>query len=274
MDEYLRAILLGIVQAVTEFLPISSSGHLVLAPGLAGDEASSITFDVGLHLGTLVAVLVYFWRDWAGMTVAAATDLRAQGVDARRWSQQGQVGLMIALATVPAAVVGLLFEGWIEDNARTPFVVGVTMLLGGVVMGAADRWGAHVGRLVDMTPLRALGIGAAQALSLIPGVSRSAATIVAARALGFDRTASARFSFLLSAPIVFGAGAMLMLRGLGSDEIEWGPMLAGALVAGVVGALVIKGFLAFLQRATLAVFVWYRIALGSAVLVAVAFGVL
>ncbi|MDA1010854.1 MAG: undecaprenyl-diphosphate phosphatase [Chloroflexi bacterium] len=275
MDDYVRAILLGVVQAVTEFLPISSSGHLVLAPELMGDEASSLTFDVALHVGTMVAVLGYFWREWLAIGRAAAVDVTTARLDLTRWSAYGRLGLLIALATVPAVIVGFTLEDWIDEHARTPVVVG-SMLIGvGVLIGLADRWGAQMGRLLDMTAGRALLIGAAQAVALIPGVSRSGATMAAARALGFDRPTAARFSFLLSAPVVFGAAVLQFSRVLsGTEVVAWGPMFLGAAVSAVVGALVIGALLAFLQRATLAVFVWYRIALGLAVLGAAAAGLI
>ncbi|MDA0815735.1 MAG: undecaprenyl-diphosphate phosphatase [Chloroflexi bacterium] len=275
MDDYLRAILLGIIQAVTEFLPISSSGHLVLAPEFMGDEPSSLTFDVGLHVGTLFAVLAYFWRDWLSIGDATVRDVRSVGINLRRWSPYGRLGLLLALGTLPAVLVGLALEGWIDEHARSPVVVGSMLIGGGVLIGIADRWGAHVGRLFDMTTGRALIIGAAQAVALIPGVSRSGATMAAARALGFDRPTAARFSFLLSAPVVFGAGVLQAVRvASGTHTVEWGPMLLGAAVSAVIGALVIRGLLAFLQRATLAVFVWYRIALGAVVLALVSLDVL
>lgn len=275
MDDYLRAILLGAIQAVTEFLPVSSSGHLVLAPELMGEGPSSLTFDVGLHVGTLLAVLGYFWRDWLAIGRAAMTDVSTVGVDVRRWSAYGRLGPLLALATVPAVVVGLVFEGVIDEHLRTPVVVGIMLIVVGVLIGVADRWGGQFGRLLDMTAGRALLIGGAQAVALIPGVSRSGATIATSRALGFDRPTAARFSFLLSAPAVFGAALLQGYRVFsGEDAIAWGPMLVGALVSAVVGAIVIRGLMAFLQRATLAVFVWYRIALGLAVLGAVAAGLI
>lgn len=275
MDDYLRAILLGIVQAVTEFLPISSSGHLILAPEILGEEASSLTFDVGLHLGTLLAVLGYFWRDWVRMGVATLRDARSEGVAVRRWSVDARLGLLLALGTVPAVIVGFLFEDWIEENVRDPLIVAAMLIIVGLLIGAADRWGAQIGRLADVTPGRALLVGCAQASALIPGVSRSGATIATMRALGFDRPSAARFSFLLSAPIIAGAGTLQLTDAIRGDEVvAWGPLLVGAITAAFVGALVIKVFMGFIARATLAVFVWYRIALGLAVIAAVATGVL
>ncbi len=273
VGEYLEAILLGVVQALTEFLPVSSSGHLVLAPHLLGRETSSLTFDVGLHLGTVVAVIGYFWRDWLAMAVAGIRDVRTQGVAVQRWSGHGRLGLWLVAATVPAAVTGVLFEDWIDENARDPVVVGVMLIVFGLLLGAADRWGAEIGRLLDMTLGRAVTIGVAQAFALIPGVSRSGATITAGRALGFDRVSAARFSFLLSAPIILGAGVLSMAQALtGEEAVAWGPLLVGAVTSALVGALVISVFLRFIARRTLRVFVWYRIALGLAVLAAAAAG--
>lgn len=273
--DYLRAILLGVVQAVTEFLPISSSGHLVLAPRLLGHEVSSLTFDVGLHIGTMVAVIGYFWRDWFAIAAEGVHDLGRHGPRIGRWSARSRLGLWIALGTVPAVVAGLLFAGTIEERLRDPWLVGVMLIAFGLVIGAADRWGAQLRRLLDMTAAGAFVVGIAQAVALVPGVSRSGITIAAARGLGFDRPSAARFSFLLSAPVVFGAGALELSRALRADEvIAWGPMAAGAVTAAIVGAFVIRAFLAFLQSRTLAIFVWYRIALGLVVLAAGAAGLL
>jgi undecaprenyl-diphosphatase len=145
----------------------------------------------------------------------------------------------------------------------------------GVVLGVTDRWGGTVASILHMTPGRAVTVGVAQAAALIPGVSRSGATIAAARGLGFERDSAARFSFLLSAPVILGAGLLQMAQAIGGDEvILWGPLLAGAATSAVVGALVIRVFLGFLRSRTLAVFVWYRIALGVGVLAAVWAGVL
>jgi len=275
VDDYLRAILLGIVQAVTEFLPISSSGHLILAPEILGEEASSLTFDVGLHVGTLFAVLGYFWRDWIRIGTATVHDARSEGGAVRRWSVDARLGLLLALGTVPAALVGFFFEGWIEDTARHPLIVATMLIVVGLYIGVADRWGAQIGRLADMTPGRAFLVGCVQAAALIPGVSRSGGTMATMRAMGFDRPSAARFSFLLSAPIIAGAGTLQIVEAISGDEVvAWGPLLVGALTAAIVGALVIKVFMGFIARATLAVFVWYRIALGLAVIAAVATGAL
>ena len=275
MDEYARAVLLGVVQAVTEFLPISSSGHLILVPEFLGESSSPLTFDVGLHVGTLVAVLGYFWRDWVRMATSAVDDVTHLGVAVRRWSPDGRLGLLLALGTIPAVIAGFTLQSWIEDNVRQPLVIA-SMLIGvGGLLWLADRYGELVLKISDMTPARSFVIGCAQAAALIPGVSRSGATIATSRALGFDRPAAARFSFLLSAPIVAGAAILKFAEAMSGDEVvRWGPLIVGAVTSGIVGALVIRVFLSFIARATLTVFVWYRIALGLAVIAAVATGVL
>ena len=277
MDEYLRAIFLGALQAVTEFLPISSSAHLFLAERLLGEGASSLTFDVGLHTGTLLAVLVYFRADWLGFGRAFVSDMR--GRDARApsrppWSPESRLLSAIGLATVPAVLAGLVFNDVIEEYARSVYVVAAMLIWFGFVLEVADRR-RQDRDLSSLTYRAALLVGVAQAIALVPGVSRSGVTISAARALGFERGAAARFSFLLSAPVVFAAAVLELGRSIvGKEEIAWGPMLAGAATAAAVGWLVIAGLLTFLRTRGLRVFVWYRIALGLAVLVGALAGAL
>lgn len=275
VDDLLRAVFLGVLQAATEFLPVSSSGHLVLAPELIGDDVSTLTFDVALHLGTTIAVVAYFWRDWARITTAGLRDFLRHGLKLTAWSQYALLGVWVVIATIPAVVVGLLFGDAIDEQLREPWVVGLTLIGFGLVIGLLDRWGGTVARLLDMTPARASTIGVAQAVALIPGVSRSGITIAAGRGLGFDRPSAARFSFLMSAPVIFGAGVLQFRDALTSDEeLNWGPMIAGAVVAAVAGALVIRWLLSYLERGTLMPFVWYRIGLGTLVLALSAAGVI
>jgi len=275
IDEFARAVVLGIVQAVTEFLPISSSGHLVLAAEVVGRSVDTLTFDVALHLGTMVAVIGYFWRDWARMAGAVLYDLARHGPRMSRWSHPSRLALSIACATLPAVAAGFLLQDVIDERLRRPEVVVATLIGFALVIGALDAWGGTVGRLADMDLPRAFVVGIAQAVALVPGVSRSGITIAAARGLGFDRPTAARFSFLLSAPAVLGAGVLQFAGAMREPEpLAWGPLLVGAGVAAVAGALVIRGFLAFVSRRTLALFVWYRIALGLATLVAILLGAL
>lgn len=273
--DYLRAVILGVIQALTEFLPISSSGHLLLAERVMGKDISSLTFDVGLHVGTLAAVLLYFWRDWTGMAVSSAGDVLRHRWHLARWSAQGRLALLVVLGTLPAVLAGVTLDGFIEAHVRGAGVVGVTLLLGAGLLWLADRTDSARESLGELDATRAGTIGLAQAVALIPGVSRSGMTISAARFLGFDRVSAARFSFLLSAPVVAGAAVLKLGKAAtGAEAVAWGPLAVGALVSGVCGVLVIRAMLGHMQRGTLAVFVWYRIALGVAVLAAVAMGLL
>ena len=275
MADYLRAIALGLLQALTEFLPISSSGHLVLAPHLIGDEVSSLTFDVGLHLGTLFAVLVYFWREWADIAVALPLDLMRHGTRLREWSAPSRLGLLLVLATIPAVIAGPILQHTLEQLVRTPAAVGVSLLFFSGVIWCADHMGAEHYRDHDMTPRRATFIGVAQAIALIPGTSRSGITIAAARWLGFQRPAAARFAFMLSAPAVAGAATLTIGGALVHHEaVAWGPMAVGAITAAGAGLVVIRVLLRYVQSRSLDVFIWYRVALACAVLAAVALGVL
>lgn len=268
MDDYLRAVILGLVQALTEFLPISSSGHLVLVGHLLGDRANALTFDVGLHVGTLVAVLAYFWRDWAEMANHGVRDLARHRVRVDRWDWHSRLLLWIALGTLPAVAVGLLFDSAIEEHLRQAWLVGVLLIAFGLVIEVADRVPGKRQRLDGVGPRDALLVGLAQAVALVPGVSRSGATISAARSLGFDRAIAARFSFLLSAPAVLGAATLRTSEAIaGNEQVDWGPMIVGAIVSGVAGAAVIHWLLRFLQVHGMRVFVWYRIGLGVIVLV-------
>ncbi|TAJ16840.1 MAG: undecaprenyl-diphosphatase UppP [Dehalococcoidia bacterium] len=272
--DYLRAVVLGAIQALTEFLPISSSGHLLLAGRVMGDDISSLTFDVGLHLGTLAAVLLYFWRDWTGMALSSVTDAVEHQWHLSRWTTQGRLACLVVLGTLPAVIAGGLLDTYIEEHVRGAGVVGVTLILGAGLLWVADRFVAQQG-LERLRARNALTIGLAQTVALIPGMSRSGMTISAARMMGFDRVSAARFSFFLSAPVVAGAAVLKLGKALTGDEaVAWGPLALGAITSGVCGLLVIRWLLGYMQRGTLGVFVWYRIALGLAVLAAVAGGLL
>lgn len=228
MDDYLRALLLGLLQALSEFLPISSSGHLLLAGTVLGDNAQSLTFDVGLHAGTTVAVLVYFWRDWRAILGAVARDGVSHGARIGRWGSASCLGLWIALGTVPAVVVGLLAGDAIEAELRQAWLVAVLLIGFAVPLAASERAMVRRSGLDRVGARHALAIGAAQAVALLPGVSRSGITISTARGLGFDRATATRFSFLLSAPAIVAA-ATLSFAGvlLGDEAVAWGPPAHG-----------------------------------------------
>lgn len=267
MDDYLRAVALGLVQALTEFLPISSSGHLVLAGHVLGERANSLTFDVGLHVGTLVAVLGYFWREWVAIVAGGLRDIARHGARVDRWQPHSRLGVWIVLGTLPAVVAGVLFDAAIEEHLRQAWLVGTLLIVFALVLELADRVPIRRASLEDVGAGNALAIGIAQAVALVPGVSRSGATISAARGLGFDRAVAARFSFLLSAPAVLGAATLkLSEAATGNEDVSWGPMVLGAAVSAVAGAAVIHWLLGYLQSHGMRPFVVYRLVAGAAVL--------
>lgn len=265
----LQALFLGVVQGLTEFLPISSSGHLVLLPWLLGWQSHSLAFDAALHEGTAIALLVYFWREWAQVLVAAGRMVKERrvGDDMHR-----RLALMLAAGSVPAALAGLLLEDFIVSVLRSPAVVAALMAVFGLVLLAADRLSPRTRKLEHMGLLDAVLVGTAQMLALAPGVSRSGITITAALALGMERASAARFSFLLSAPVSVGAGLWklreLVAAGLSPEETV--PFVVGVAAAGLLGMLAIGFLLRYLQRAGVGAFVVYRLAFSAlAVLVLV-----
>jgi undecaprenyl-diphosphatase len=255
----IQIIVLAVVQGLTEFLPISSSGHLVLVPFLVDWQDQGLAFDVAVHFGSLLAVVVFFRDDIAGLLRGA---LQLLGGNAG--SPHAYMALAIALGTVPAAVAGLLFAGWIEENLRDPAVIVYTLAGYGVVMAAADRFARRDKSITDVRIRDAVLIGLAQALALIPGTSRSGVTITAGRMLGFERQDAARFSFLLSAPVILLAsvyeGSQLVL---GDMPVAWNELALGVVVSAVVAYLSIEFFMRFVTRIGLAPFALYRLALAG-----------
>ena len=258
----LRAIVLGIVQGLTEFLPVSSSGHLILVPSLLGWERQPRSFDVALHLGTTLAVLLYFHRDFVRLGRHGIADIIVHRTRFTRWSPDGRLALLTVLGCVPAVVVGGLLDGWLDAHARSPWLVAVLLVGFGLVMRAAERWARGCGGTERLDPSRALVIGSAQALALVPGVSRSGATIAGGMFLGLSRQAAARFSFLLSAPIVVAAAVKELpeLRHAAAQGVSAAELAAGCLVSFAAGLLAIHLLLRYVAGHRLNVFVWYRIA--------------
>lgn len=260
----IEAIILGIIQGLTEFLPVSSSGHLVLAEWALGWKSGltdNLAFDVALHAGTLVAVLWYFRRDWFQFGGAVIKVLRgnAPGYQARL------VGY-IALATIPAVIAGMRYEEMVEKVFRHPLLVAAALVAGSFIMWFADRYSSKDRPLSSMTLGHAVLVGVAQAAALVPGISRSGITISAALAAGYRREDAARFSFLLSTPIIAGAALFKLRQFTVEGHAAWGCIL-GTLCAAVVGYLAIRFLIRYLERHSLNIFVWYRLALaGLAVL--------
>jgi len=269
-----QAIILGIVQGLSEFLPISSSGHLLLVPWLAGweelDPSIKKSFDVALHLGTLVAVVAYFWRDVTTYVVEGTKLVFVRKVPP---TSEGKLAWLFVLATLPAAAVGAFFEDQIDTRLGTPMIIAISLIGFGILLAIADR---TLGRRAvgEFQARDALLVGAAQALALNPGTSRSGITMTAARFLGFDREAAVRISFVMSIPVIFGA-VVFKFAGLISDGIPEGlvaPLIVGIVTSGLAGWLAVWGTLRIVRTRSFMPFVIYRIVLGVAVLIVMAAG--
>jgi undecaprenyl-diphosphatase len=273
----LQAIILGIVQGLTEFLPISSSGHLILVPWLFDwhflleNPELNKTFDVALHFGTFIALVVYFWRDIGLLLAAWLRSIRARSVS----QPESRVAWLILLTTIPAALFGRLFESVIIGTLGAPWLIAVLMIAFGAVMWAADRWSRKSRQMETLRWYEALAIGAAQALALSPGVSRSGITMVAGLVIGLTREAAARFSFLMAIPVIGGATLYtgLDVAGEGLPAGTAWPFAVGVASAALSGFVAIWFLLAYLRRHSFLPFVLYRFAVGGGALLLMAFGV-
>ena len=270
MDLVLQALVMGVVQGITEFLPVSSSGHLIIVPFFFGwDDVfiTSLEFSVMLHLGPLVALLVSFREDWLRLVPAALAALRDRSFHD---DEDRRLAWLLIATTIPAAVVGVLFGDVIEGSFRSVGLVAVTLVVGGLIILFADRFGAKSRGIEDVTFPIAVGIGAAQALALIPGISRSGISISAARMVGMDRESAARFAFLMATPITAGAGlfeARKLLAGETGLQFDALPLVVGMIASLLSGLIAIRFMLSYLRRQSLDVFVWYRFALAAIVLI-------
>ncbi len=252
----LRAAVLGLLQGAGEFLPISSSGHLIVIPYLLGWPDSGLAFDVALHLGTLAAVAFAFWRDWLKLLQGGLRGLLSGRPLA---DPDARLLLYLAVATVPGAVAGLLLDDWAETVFRSPALVAVMMSVMGAVLWLADRRAGTAAESEVISLRDALLIGFAQALAIVPGTSRSGATISMALLLGHRREAAARFSFLLALPITAGA-ALVKVPDLVAGGAALQPVLVGMLTAAVSGFAAIRFLLRYVRTRSYAPFVYYRFA--------------
>jgi undecaprenyl-diphosphatase len=264
LETLLVAALLGVIQGLTEFLPVSSSAHLILARAFFGWDAEifGLPFDVALHVGTLAAVLAYFRRDVAAMIAAVPQVLTAR-------AGPGRLARLIVIGTIPMVVIGVLFADWLEEHLRTPAVIAVTLAIGAVAMLAAERAGSQRRDETSLTPVDAVLTGLGQATALVPGMSRSGSTIATAMWLGMTRESAARFSFLLGIPAIAAAaakeGVHLIGTGLTSEQMVL--FAVGMLTSAAVGYATIKFFLRFLAGHRLDVFAYYRLALAAVTVV-------
>ncbi|MDQ7096068.1 undecaprenyl-diphosphatase UppP [Desulfosporosinus sp. PR] len=249
-----QALVLGIVQGLGEFLPISSSAHLVLIPWLFGWEDPGLTFDVALHMGTLLAVVLYFWKDWLRL-------IRA--VFQRGPSDEKRIFWYLVVATIPGGLFGLAFENKAETTFRSHLLIGIMMIVMGILLYLADKR-RQIRKMDTMTMADALWIGLSQALAIIPGVSRSGSTMTTARFLDIKREDAARFSFLMSTPIILGAG-VFKLRHLTLAAINL-PFSVGVLSSFIVGIISISFLLQYLKTSNFGLFVGYRFLVGLVVI--------
>jgi undecaprenyl-diphosphatase len=280
-----EAAVLGVVQGLTEFLPVSSSAHLILARfffGFDGDKFG-LAFDVAIHIGTLLAVVVYFHRDLRALFASipqlfspgratAGEHVPIERQDVRAGAEGARMIWLIVVGTIPAVLVGLVFGDAIELHLRTPGVAATTLAAGGIAFFAAERIGAKRRNEESLTPAEAFIIGCAQAAALVPGVSRSGATITLALFLGLRRAEAARFTFLLGIPAILGAAVLkspdMLAQGVGQDGARL--FIVGIASSAVIGYLAVKYFIRFLSKHSLDVFGWYRLGLAAMTVVWVA----
>ncbi len=261
-----HAVILGIVQGIGEFAPISSSGHLIAMPVILGwDFDQGLTFDVALHFGTLLALLVYFYKDLLRLLGNYFAEMRAPNGFLKA---QYRYILPVFLGCFPAALAGFLLEETVATKFRSPLLVAFDMAFMGAVLFMADRLGKKKFSIRETGPAQWLAVGVSQALALFPGVSRSGVTITAGLVVGMKRDSAARFSFLLSIPIIFGAsayeGLKLAKKGIPSDERS--AFIVGIITATVFGYLCIKFLLSYLRTRSVNLFVWYRFAFSTVLL--------
>lgn len=256
--DYFQAIILAIVQGLTEFLPVSSSAHLILVPELLGWAEHSLTFDVAVHVGTLLAVVIFLRKE-----VTTIVPAWMNGWQSLQWNVNGLLGWWVILGTIPAGLVGLFLGDYIELNLRSALVIACTTLVFGILLGVADRQGKHNSRnMQSMTSTNALFVGLAQALALIPGTSRSGVTMTAMLAIGYSRVEAARFSFLLSIPIILLSGGFTLFELFEQKQsFNIGLLLLGSLVSAVIALVSMHWFIQLVQRVGMLPFVIYRLIL-------------
>ena len=269
METLLQAIVIGVIQGLTEFLPISSSAHLILVPRVLGWNdpfINSPAFQVMLHMGTLAALLVYFWRDLLRYAIAGLAVLRERRIGA---DPDRRLAVLLAASVIPAALIGVLLEEFIDTFFREqPLAICALLVVGALILFVAERAARHTRQMSDLRVRDALGIGLAQALALFPGISRSGVTIAAGLFLGLERAAAARFAFLMGTPIIAGAGIWKFRELVGPEAGTFEPavLLAGVLASAVAGLAAIWILLRYLQNHSTDVFSFYRV--GAAVVFA------
>ena len=262
MDLSIQALIMGLVQGLTEFIPVSSSGHLVLVPWLFGWKdpfIDSVAFTVVLHMGTFVALLAFFWRDWVTLIPAGLATIRDRSF---KGDPNRKMAFLLVIATIPAILVGPIFESKFEELVREPARIALMLCVGAAILWLADRWGSKQRDETSLSFRESLGIGVAQVIALVPGISRSGISISAGMFLGLNREAAARFSFLMATPVIGGAGvweARKFFTHEAGPNPEMNVVVIGFLAAMVSGFLAVRFMLEFLKRQPLTAFIVYRI---------------
>lgn len=270
--DLIRSVVLGVLQGLTEFLPISSSAHLAIIPRFLGWDDPGAAYTAVVQIGTEVAVVLYFWRDiWTIGTGWLRGLVSAEAREALEW----RMGWFVIIGSLPIVIIGLLLEDLIDREFRNLWVIAIMLVALGVVLGIAERIGRRERAIEQLTWSHAVLLGAAQAAAVVPGVSRSGATISMGLVLGYERAAATRYAFLLAIPAVVGAG-VYKLKDVpgGENAYGWGPTIVGTIVSFAVGLAVIHWLLQYVSKHSYAPFVVYRIALGLLVLGLLAFGVI
>lgn len=268
----IQAIILALVQAFTEFLPVSSTAHLILFPWLLGWPDPGLAFDVALHAGTLLAVILYFFKDWVKLILCGFGAKYPADASAKEVSVNRRMFWLMVVGTIPAAILGKLFHHQIEDELRKPIIIGISLVVVALIMWWADAKSKLDRKLESSNMGDAVAIGSAQAIALWPGVSRSGITITAGLFRGFTRDAATRFSFLLSTPVIAGAvltelPKLIKMHKAGGLDLPMSTLAVSILVSGIAGYFVIAFFLRYLQTRTLKPFIIYRLVFGVVVLV-------
>ena len=269
--EILAAAILGIIQGITEFLPISSSAHLILVPWFLGWKPEGIAFDVSLHVGTAIAVIAFFWKDWIRLARELILGLR----EGNMGNADRRLAWFLVVGTLPALVAGLAFDKLVEERLRSPLIIVFTLPVFAVLLFAAEKKSRQDRTIENFTWADSLSIGFSQALALIPGVSRSGITMTTAMLRNSTRISAARFSFMLSTPVIAGAGILQILRlakavlhpAESMPPVNWSAMGVGFLCAAISGFLCIRFFLRYIQTKSFTPFVVYRFLLAGLVLV-------
>lgn len=282
MIEFFQAIFIGLVQGTTEFLPISSSAHLVAIPYIFNWQYNGLAFDVALHFGTVIAIIAFFWRDWLSIVVRAIPNFQLRPFDSNsgrselvedqnskfdRFDYPKNLLWQILVASIPAAIIGFLIQDLIEKSFHGPMMIAINLILFGLILWFVDTSAKKNSKIKDISFGQSFLVGIAQSIALVPGVSRSGITMIASRGIGLKRESAARFSFLLGTPAMIGA-FLLKFKDLTPAELTL-PFFISVATSAIVGFLAIKFLLNYLKKSNFSIFLWYRIAFAALIIITI-----